>query len=59
MLKKLFNPKVRAALASPLLFVAYGRMENTVAYSVYFFVPVLAFATSDEKRKKQGEAALL
>lgn len=40
-----------ALLAVAALFVGYGLMENAVAYAVYFFVPLLAFANSEGREK--------
>ena len=52
MLYRLAREKRTALLATALLFVLYGVMENTAVYAAYCFVAVMAFARPDNVEKE-------
>lgn len=52
MMRRLSKERNTSLLSVTAVFLLYGMMENAVIYSIYFFVPVLAFASQIMKNKE-------
>ena len=57
MLYKLARERRIKLLAVAVVFLAYGLMENAAVYSMYFFVPMLAFAQPELPDSRDKEPA--
>lgn len=51
MMRHLYNKTDAALLSITAVFLLYGMMENAMIYSIYFFVPLLAFENQNTKNK--------